>query len=161
MKICQYKKVKTDSKKEDVRLICSIKLSFKWSTTLYNIFQRLKNIYKELFLCKSINQTAIWYIFLVFLLQLSFVRKIGLLLSFSAPVHSHRYSKQILFTSSAQLLIKRFSVSYLINFGLNKVPIKMIQRIYITQGWRPFFGTDETAFQFCLRKILSKVGSMR
>ena len=57
-------------------------------------------MYKELFLRKSINQTAIWYIFLVFLLQLSFVGQTGLLLSLSTPGHSNRYSKHFIYLFS-------------------------------------------------------------
>lgn len=46
-------------------------------------------------------------------------------------------------------------------FGLNKVPVKLIQWIYIKWGWRPFLGTVEATFQFCFKKILYQVGLMR
>ena len=44
---------------------------------------------------------------------------------------------------------------------LTKIAIKIIQGIYIRWGWRPFFSTNETTFQFCFQKILYRVKSMR
>ena len=65
-----------------------------------------KNTYRELFLCKSINQTAFWCILLVFLQQLSFVGQIVWLLSLLLPGHLPRYSKEILFYFLVQLLMQ-------------------------------------------------------
>ena len=100
---------------------------FKWSAILNNF---LKNILK-LFLCKNFDQTAVWYNVLVFLLQLSFSGQMVWLYSLSVSGHSHRFFQQILFFSLVQLLIQTVFQIFLRNFGLNKVPINIIQWVYI------------------------------
>ena len=82
-----------------------MKLSFKYLQYWINFFVKTKNTYRESFLCKRINQTAFWYTFLIFLLQLSFEGQIVWLLFLLVPGHLHRFSKQILIFSLVQLLM--------------------------------------------------------
>ena len=74
-----------------------------------NFFTKTKNAYWELFLCKSINQTA----FLIVLLRFSsapFIRWTNCLIAFLlAPGHSRRHFKHILFFSLVQLLMQTVS----------------------------------------------------
>ena len=155
--------MKIDVKKENIWYICWTKLSFKSSCpfiTNCHFLQSLKNIYKELFLCKSINQTAaFWYIFFVFLVQFSFVGQTVWLLSLLVPGHLHRCSKQILFFSLAHLLMLKVFLWKL--WSQQSAKIKINQWIYIKWWWRSFFSADETTFKFCFKKILYQVGSMR
>ena len=62
----------------------------------------------------------------------------------------------VIFFFSLAFWCKRFSRSFFINLGINEVPIKLIQWIYIRWGRRPFFGTDQTSFNFVLRKSCTK-----
>ena len=101
-----------------------------------------KNTYRELFLCKSINQTAFWDTFLVF--SIAFICETNCLIAFLIGTRSFAQifqTRLFFFSSGNSFCCKQFSRSSYINFALNKFPIPNknnyvdLHRAILRHGW--------------------------
>ena len=134
----------------------SVWKSENWHVLQYGI-NYIENAYRELllFLRKIINQTQFWYTFLAFF-STAFIHETNCSIALLICTRSFAQIFQTDIFFKFSFWCKRFSKSSFVNLCLNKVQIKIIQWIFIGWRWRPFFGTDETTFNFVLIKSCTK-----